>query len=179
MASWVLEYARALDTAPEVWGLHNYRGVNAFSASSTEAFLRVVPGPVWLTETGGIVALRRNDGGMSMTNDEQRAADVLDLLFDLVDEHAGRIQRVYVYNLGAALPDKHFDSGLLRLDGSARPGLPIVLARMGAAPLPVAPRPALGGDPAPALPALGDVPPAPQRPGGTTGAAPPPAARRP
>ena len=40
---------------PTLWGLHNYSDTNRFSSERTRAILAVVPGDVWLTETGGIV----------------------------------------------------------------------------------------------------------------------------
>ncbi|HEX8085722.1 MAG TPA: hypothetical protein VF529_15625 [Solirubrobacteraceae bacterium] len=162
VASWVGEFSRELDTSPAVWGLHNYRGVNAFSDASTQAFLRMVRGPVWLTETGGIVRLLRSDASVAIGYDEQRAADVLSMTLDLAAARSDRIARVYVYNWVAGGPDDTFDSGLTRPDGSARPGLGVVLERLGVPEepvleaLPVDP-PAQLGDPAPPG---GDTPPA-------------------
>jgi hypothetical protein len=153
MASWVMEFSRGLDTAPAVWGLHNYRGVNGFSASSTEAFLRLVRGPVWLTETGGIVELRRTGGAVAMAHDERRAADALRMMFALADEHADRIERIYVFNWQASEDGAGFDSGLIGRGGAPRPGLAVVLARMAAAPA------LLGAGAAPGGPEGGDTAP--------------------
>jgi hypothetical protein len=52
MASWLSVYKRHV-RKPRVWGLHNYRDAHR-SIGSTRLFLRMVRGPLWLTETGGI-----------------------------------------------------------------------------------------------------------------------------
>jgi hypothetical protein len=52
MASWLSVYKREV-RRPKVWGLHNYRDAHG-SIGSTRLFLRMVRGPLWLTETGGI-----------------------------------------------------------------------------------------------------------------------------
>ena len=52
MASWLSVYKRHV-RKPKVWGLHNYRDAHR-SIGSTRLFLRMVRGPLWLTETGGI-----------------------------------------------------------------------------------------------------------------------------
>jgi hypothetical protein len=52
MASWLSVYKRKV-RRPKVWGLHNYRDAHG-SIGSTRLFLRMVRGPLWLTETGGI-----------------------------------------------------------------------------------------------------------------------------
>ena len=45
---------------PRLWGLHNYRTSTASQSQGHAARCsKTVPGEVWLTETGGIVTLRR------------------------------------------------------------------------------------------------------------------------
>jgi hypothetical protein len=56
----------------KTWGLHNYSDTNRNSSKRTKAVLRAVRGSVWLTETGGLVAL-----GKSFPYNEARAAKAL------------------------------------------------------------------------------------------------------
>lgn len=123
-------YKAALTTAPSAWGLHNYYDTTYFQPTNTEAFLGAVNGPVWLTESGGIVTWRTPDGRVQLTYDEQRAAASLDYGLRLAAAHADRIQRMYVYQWQAG-PADDFDAGLIRADGSARPGLDVLRAAVG------------------------------------------------
>ena len=104
------------------WGLHNYTSVNRKRSSSTRSFLRAVPGEVWLTETGGIVAF-----GRSFPYSESRAADRTKYMFRLADAYDTRlsglrskITRVYAYSLFGSPRGARFDAGLLDPDGSPR-----------------------------------------------------------
>ena len=63
---------------PRIWGLHNYSDTNRFQDKRTKAVLKLVPGEVWLTETGGVV----NFGG-SFPYSEDRAAKALTYMFKL------------------------------------------------------------------------------------------------
>jgi hypothetical protein len=119
---------------PRLWGLHNYSDVNRFRSSQTRAFLKSVPGKVWLTETGGLVKFLPH-----FKNSPTRAAKATRYLFKLADryskKHRGQrsvISRVYQYAYygyvvapGKKNRQPRFDSGLVGpvlLDANYAPG---------------------------------------------------------
>ena len=44
---------------PKIWGLHNYSDINRLQSWRTRELVQAMGGQVWLTETGGIVQIRR------------------------------------------------------------------------------------------------------------------------
>lgn len=105
-----------------VVGIHNYAGVQRRSATGLKAMMaqirRGAPrAKIWLTETGGIVSFAD-----AWPCDEQRAADRLDYLLGLTGRMHRRIGRVYLYNWTGTDCRSRFDSGLVRADGTPRPG---------------------------------------------------------
>ncbi|HEY6887732.1 MAG TPA: glycosyl hydrolase, partial [Solirubrobacter sp.] len=123
MATWVRAFLAALPEAPRLWGLHNYSDVMSGQATMTETMLRLVPGDVWITETGGIVRWGR------WPYDEERAAEGVARAFAIADAHPDRISRLYLYQWRTA-PWEAWDSGLLRPDGTPRPGFSVLAARV-------------------------------------------------
>jgi hypothetical protein len=113
-----------------VWGLHNYYDTTYFQGTGTQAFLNAVDGPVWLTESGGIVTWRSPDGRVQLPYDEARAASSLSYGLRLAAAHADRIARMYIYQWRPG-PADDFDAGLLRPDGSERPALDVLRAALG------------------------------------------------
>ena len=55
MARYLRSFLRKAKGSPRLWGLHNYQDVNRRTSADTRLMLAMVPGQVWLTETGGIV----------------------------------------------------------------------------------------------------------------------------
>jgi hypothetical protein len=55
MRDYLRAFLRRAPGRPRLWGLHNYQDVNRRTSGDTREMLRLVPGRVWLTETGGIV----------------------------------------------------------------------------------------------------------------------------
>jgi hypothetical protein len=127
MASYLVAYQSALDTTPAVWGLHDYYDATYFQSSGVDALLRATTGPVWLTETGGIVSF--TSGAGSLPYDERRAADGVSWVYQLADRRP-RIARMYFYQWQGD-PGNAFDSGLVGYDGTPRPGYDVVRARVG------------------------------------------------
>ena len=115
-----LRYAKP---RPKVIGFHNYSDTNRFSTTRTKRVLATFPGKVWLTETGGIVQFGRN-----FPFDTARAARALGCMFTLAQSNR-RIKRLYVYNFNGAPEGFSFDSGLVGIDGKARPGWAVVRDR--------------------------------------------------
>lgn len=142
MLGYLGEYRAALHTTPAAWALHNYYDTADFDDSRTSAFIDAVPGPVWITETGGIVTWRNAAGQVQMPYDEQRAAQSLAFGLALAGAHGDRVERVYVYQWRAG-PADTFDAGLVRPDGTARPALDVLRRSLAPA---VSQSPATTGD---------------------------------
>jgi hypothetical protein len=125
MASWIKSFRVAAGPVG-IWGLHNYLDANPRPgqqpSGSTSEFLTLTTGDVWLTEAGGIV-MSFTSGGTYRPYDEQRAAGAVRRTFYLAQRFRGRVRRLYIWNWFAArAPNARWDSGLLRGDGSPRPG---------------------------------------------------------
>ena len=117
-----MKYAKS--AKPRIWGLHNYSDTNRFQSKRTKAVLKLVPGEVWLTETGGVV----NFGG-SFPYSETRAAKALTYMFKLAASNK-RIKRLYIYQWTGAPMGTRFDAGLVGPDGAARPGYDVVKKKL-------------------------------------------------
>ena len=135
-----VEWARALiryaRTQPAYWGLHNYVSANTLSETSVKQLLRAVRGNIWLTETGGILALPHHGRpGFPLTSKHQ--ANVDRFLLDTLPSLSRRIQRIYLYEWRS--PSKHatWDSALISYANQPRPAYDILadaLAAWGIAP---------------------------------------------
>ena len=124
MARWVHQFRRYAHH-PTLWGLHNYTDTNKRSGL-TAAFLRMVPGKVWITESGGIVAFREASGRVRFRFSEKRAAASLKRMFSIARKYRRRVARVYVYQWSIDFSGNRFDAGLVRANGSPRPGYFVV-----------------------------------------------------
>jgi hypothetical protein len=129
LGDWLRRYKAAAPVDPRLWGLHNYGDVTRRRSTMTRRMLDLVRGDVWLTETGGLVRFQMRDGSVPWPYDAQRAARSLQYTFDLADEHAGRIKRVYVYNW-RAVSHLRWDSALLSDAGEPRPSFFVLAARL-------------------------------------------------
>jgi hypothetical protein len=125
MARWVHQFRRHTRYKTTLWGLHNYTDTNKRSGL-TAAFLRMVPGKVWLTETGGIVAFREASGKVRFRYSERRAATATRRMFSLARKHRRRIARLYIYQWAIDFSGNRFDAGLVRADGTPRPAYYVV-----------------------------------------------------
>jgi hypothetical protein len=129
MAGYLRAFLRRAPDRPRLWGLHNYQDVNRLTSLDTRRMLRMVPGRVWFTETGGIVKF--GDSGQ-WSYSESRAADRTRWLFRLAHRYQIRrrglrsaVGRVYDYNWFGAPPGARLDVGLVGPDGSPRPALAV------------------------------------------------------
>ncbi len=105
------DFAKAHVRTPLLWGLHNYVDVNYFHSSGTKAALRVLPGQLWLTETGGIAQFILSSGKVRLKYDLARQAKATNWLMQLALSNK-RVARVYIYDLFYATGNR-FDSSLL------------------------------------------------------------------
>ena len=115
-------FRRTAKGTPRRWGLHNYSDVNRRRTKGTVGVLRTVPGEVWLTETGGVVAF-----GDDFPYSESRAAARTKYMFTLANRYSkrvrglrSRITRLYPYSWTGAVRGTRFDAGFTNPDGSTR-----------------------------------------------------------
>jgi hypothetical protein len=123
MVRWVSRF-RAVARGAHLWGLHNYRDSNPRRGQrygGTKLLLKIVPGKVWLTETGGIVRFVLPDGRTLFPYSERRANVALGRVLRLARQYRNRIQRLYVYHWRQDSFDNRFDAGLLNRHGEPRP----------------------------------------------------------
>ena len=122
---WLQQFGRYADGRPRLWGLHNYTDSNRRSGM-TRRILGMIPGRVWLTETGGIVYFRKASGAVNFKFDERRAARSLKRTFAIARKYRSRISRLYLYQWSIDFSGNRFDAGLVRATGKVRPGYWIV-----------------------------------------------------
>jgi parallel beta-helix repeat protein len=125
MVSWVSAFQLSAGEV-DLWSLHNYSDVNERPGQplndATVRFLSITRGDVWLTETGGIVEFVPRTGPPVFPFDEARAAEAIRHTFQLAATQRSRIRRMYLYHWRAPAPGSRWDSGIVRNDGSPRPG---------------------------------------------------------
>jgi hypothetical protein len=124
VGTWARRF-RAVAKGPLIWGLHNYYDANAFSTRGTLNFLKLTSGPVWFTETGGLVS-RSNGSSLHFKMGAKHAAQAAAWVFKLA-ALSPRVKRVYFYQWMPD-PNKHasWDSALVDRRGRPRPALAIL-----------------------------------------------------
>jgi Glycosyl hydrolase catalytic core len=122
MTSWLTTFKRYAKGKARIWGLHNYGDVNRKRSTGTRALLRMAPGEVWLTETGGILKF-----GRAYPRSESRQARATKYMFSMVAKYdsrrrgmKGRITRLYNYQWTGAPRSARFDAGLVSDKGTPR-----------------------------------------------------------
>ena len=87
MRRYLRSFLRRAPGRPRLWGLHNYQDVNRRTYADTRAMFGILPGTVWLTETGGIVKF-----GMSrqFAYSDARAANRTRWMFRLANRYDAR-----------------------------------------------------------------------------------------
>jgi hypothetical protein len=122
MAPYLRAFLRRAKGSPRLWGLHNYQDVNYRTSADTRLMLSLVPGEVWLTETGGIVKFGR------LKFSPSRAAARTKWMFTLANRYDTRqrglrskITQLFVFRwFGEASRSARFDAGLVNADGTPR-----------------------------------------------------------
>ncbi len=121
MPSWLAKFKRFSKGKGSIWGLHNYGDVNRKRTSGTRQLLRIVPGQVWATETGGILKFQ------GYRRSETRQANRTKYMFRLFDKYdsrrsgmRSRLTRLYNYQWTGVPKGSRFDAGLVNPDGSPR-----------------------------------------------------------
>ncbi len=124
------KYARTMlrytKNRARIWGLHNYGDVNRKRSRGISTLLKLVPGEVWLTETGGIVSF---DAARGFKPSETAASRAISYMFTLANRfdsrrkgYKSRITRLYPYEFRTKLADARFDAGLISPEGKSRKG---------------------------------------------------------
>lgn len=185
LRSWIRRFLRVVK-GPQLWGFHNYLEVNprpgAFSYG-TKRFLRLVRGPVWITETGGIVYFSKH-GQTKRGHSLVRAAHGLRAVFRVADA-LPRVRRVYIYQWRVT-PGSTWDSAFIAQSGKARKSLLTLLVQelrrhprghrrlKRVAHVAPAPAPGGGSQPPPSSGGGSSPPPPPPSGGGSSSPPPPP-----
>jgi hypothetical protein len=130
LSSYVRSFKRRAHGSPRLWGLHNYQDVNYRTSKDTRRMLRLVPGQVWLTETGGIV---RFAGSRLKKYSPKRAAARTKYMFKLANRFQRRragmrskITQLYVYTWFGEPRGARFDAGLVNPNGTPRKAYGVV-----------------------------------------------------
>jgi hypothetical protein len=124
MTRYLRTFRRYVRGNPRLWGLHNYTDTNRFRTEGTRTMLRLVPGQVWLTETGGIY--KRLGSGNQLRADARRQARATSFMFRIARQFRRRIARVYIYQWRVTQESDRFDAGLVAPDGTPRRAYGIV-----------------------------------------------------
>ncbi len=121
LRQWLFRFRRAARSKPEAWALHNHSDINRLRWWRTRQFLRLVRGPVWLTEAGGLVWWHKNHELRHFPQGPYRAGVVTKFLLERARRDRARIERVYVYHWNSPLLRPPWDSGIVDGTGVARP----------------------------------------------------------
>jgi hypothetical protein len=123
LTSYLRKFQRHAKGKPRVWGLHNYSDVNRRRDKVTKQMLRIAPGQVWLTETGGLVSFTKR-----WPYSPNRAKSRVSYMFKLADRYShkrrgfkSRITRIYPYQYTGVKRGTSFDAGLVHANGKPRP----------------------------------------------------------
>jgi hypothetical protein len=122
MARYLRSFLRKAKGKPRLWGLHNYQDVNRRTSADTRLMLSMVPGQVWLTETGGIVKFQK------FRYSPKRAAARTKWMLKLANRFDSRrrglrskVTQLLVYRWFGEPRGARFDAGLVNANGSPRP----------------------------------------------------------
>lgn len=124
MDDWLKRYLKQFrGPKPKYWGLHNYVDANSPSSWGTRRILRLVPGQIWFTETGGVyrrakLKIPKGDRRHKMRTGTATATRATRRVFSLA-KMSRRISRVYLYHWQADRRAK-WDSALIDHDGAPR-----------------------------------------------------------
>jgi len=116
LASYTSAFRRyyKLRSRKDVWGLHNYDDANvSHTPRYTREFLHLVPGKVWITETGGIIRSKHRRYGVKAAARATKAAL-------RIAKVSRRVKRVYFYHW-IRNPRNYWDSAFLNANGTPRP----------------------------------------------------------
>jgi hypothetical protein len=109
---------------PRIWGIHNYTDVNRFIKDRNTSLRRAVqllPGKIWLTETGGLFRFQPQNARQTFRPDLRRQKRAMETLFRQAGRFRGKVARIYLYHWFGAPRTNRWDSGVLDVRGRPRP----------------------------------------------------------
>lgn len=109
---------------PRLWGLHNYTDTNRFIKDANSSLRRaasLLPGRIWLTETGGLFRFQPQNARQSFRPDLRRQKRAMEALFQQANRYRRKLDRVYLYQWFASPAWNRWDSGVLDAKGRPRP----------------------------------------------------------
>lgn len=119
------DFKKAKVATPKVWGIHNYEDVNYFHSTNTVQMLGLLPGQIWMTETGGLAFFETSALQVKLPYSLARQDKATNWMMKLALRYPKRIGRLYIYDFldgtTAPGPNNRFDSSLLGTDGQPRP----------------------------------------------------------
>jgi hypothetical protein len=118
------EFRRAHVATPRLWGVHNYTDTNRFLADCTSnmrKLVRLLPGKLWITETGGLFRFQPQNSRQTFRPDLQRQRRAMAAIFAEANHYRSKIVRVYLYQWFASAAANRWDSGVLDAHGLPRP----------------------------------------------------------
>jgi hypothetical protein len=121
IARWFRALPRSYRSRSITVGIHNYSDTNRRRSRGTAAIIRATRShnrhaKFWLTETGGVVKF-----GRAWPCNEKRAASRIAYMFKLARKFRHTVKRLYAFSW-TGNNCQGFDAGLVRADGSTRPG---------------------------------------------------------
>lgn len=123
------EFRRQRVRTPRLWGMHNYTDTNRFikdKNSSMRKAVRLLPGKIWLTETGGLYRFQPQNARQSFRPDLRRQKRAMEAVFKQASRYRRKIARVYLYHFFASSPTNRWDSGVLDAQGLPRPAYSVL-----------------------------------------------------
>ncbi len=95
--------------------------------SSLRKLLKLVPGKIWLTETGGLYRFQPQNSRQTFRPDLARQKRAMEVVLKTAIKYRSRIDRVYLYHWFGAYENNRWDSGVLDLTRQPRPVYDVLL----------------------------------------------------
>lgn len=124
------DFKAAKIPTPQLWGVHNYTDTNRFlpdSRSTMRKAVKLLPGKLWVTETGGLFRFQPQGSRQTFRPDLRRQTKALQAVFTQVTRYHNKIARLYLYSWFATSPANRWDSGILDITGQPRPEYKVLL----------------------------------------------------
>jgi Glycosyl hydrolase catalytic core len=125
------DFRRAHVATPRLWGVHNYTDTNRFvpdASSNMRKLVKLLPGKIWITETGGLFRFQPQNSRQTFRPDLNRQARAMQAVFAEATRYQSKVQRVYLYQWFASSPTNRWDSGVLDAHGQPRPVYNVLMA---------------------------------------------------
>jgi hypothetical protein len=128
------EFRRARVATPRLWGVHNYTDTNRFlsdRSSNMRKLVKLLPGKLWITETGGLYRFQPQNSRQTFRPDLQRQRRAMAAIFNQAQHYRSKIVRVYLYQWFASVANNRWDSGVLDAHGQPRPVFGVLQSHAG------------------------------------------------